>query len=137
VMVIVFLSTITFTSFFSKEIAVVLVMGLFLTGIIIPVFFAWKQKKSDQTLRMKRSAVSIEATEFLYGFRDLKIYQQLDKKEKELVLAGEDYVNEQSNENTFELYSQSINQGISLIIMWSILTLGAFLVSRGELEGAF
>ncbi|MFA9556564.1 thiol reductant ABC exporter subunit CydC [Evansella sp. AB-rgal1] len=137
VMMIVFLSTIAFTTFFSVHVAVTLLVGLVLTGFVIPAWFALKQYKIMSQLREKRGVVSTEATEFFYGFRDLKLYQKLDTQEKNVRTTADQYVKEQRRDSIHELYSTSIIQMISLSVSWFVLGLGAYLVGTGELEGVF
>ncbi|MBU9714600.1 thiol reductant ABC exporter subunit CydC [Evansella tamaricis] len=137
VMVIVFLSTIFFTSFFSMAVAVVLMVGLLLTGFFIPLAFAWRQERLVIQLRERRAGLSTETTEFLYGFRDLKLHQKLSVKERELVEASNAYLKEQDKDSVQQLFSQSFNQLISLAVSWFILGMGAYFVAEGQLDGVF
>ncbi|MBU9720368.1 MULTISPECIES: thiol reductant ABC exporter subunit CydC [Bacillaceae] len=137
VMVIVFLSTIVFTSFFSVPIALILVFGLILTGFVVPLWFAMKQRGIQHQLREVRGALSTEVTEYHYGFRDLKLHQKLDSQEEQLLKASQSYVNEQEKYGLQAIYSQSINQTLSLMISWLILTIGALFVVEGQLDGVF
>lgn len=54
VLVIVFLSTIVFTTFYSAALAVVLLAGLLLTGFVVPVLFAVRQKRINTQVREQR-----------------------------------------------------------------------------------
>ncbi|HLR62275.1 MAG TPA: thiol reductant ABC exporter subunit CydC [Lentibacillus sp.] len=135
VLALVFLSTILFTMFFSIYVALVLVAGLLLTVFVVPAYFALRQRKIDHDVREKRGDLSTEVTEFLYGFRDLKIYQKVDEKKQTLTLSSDAYIDLQERENINKLYSQSVNSFVSLIISWLVLGLGAFLVTDGQLEG--
>src|SRR5699024_10685428 len=74
VLIMVFLSTLIFVSFFSVYIAIVLLAGLLLTIVVIPTLFAVRQVKIDSHVREGRAHLSTEVTELLYGFRDLKIH---------------------------------------------------------------
>lgn len=135
VLVLVFLSTILFTAFFSIYVALVLVAGLLLTVFIVPAFFAFRQRKIDHDVRKKRGDLSTKVTEFLYGFRDLKIYQKVDEKEQTLIDSSDAYIKQQERENINKLYNQSVNSLVTLFISWSVLGLGAFLIIEGQLEG--
>lgn len=137
VLVMVFLSTIIFTSFYSIYVAFILLVGLLLTSFIIPAIFAFKQRTVDRQVREKRGELSTEVTEFLYGFRDLKIYQQLEEKEVQLGEVSNAYIKEQQQEGTQQIFSQSTNLMVSLIVSWSILGVGAYLVADGKLNGIF
>ncbi|GGB52444.1 thiol reductant ABC exporter subunit CydC [Virgibacillus dakarensis] len=137
VLTIVFLSTILFTSFFSIYAALALLIGLIITVFVVPVLFAVRQAKIASRIREGRGELSTEVTEFLHGFRDLKIYQKLEEKERSLIHSSEAYIKEQEQEGINMMYSQSVNTFISLIVSWFILALGAYFVVEGELEGIF
>ncbi|MCA1061845.1 thiol reductant ABC exporter subunit CydC [Rossellomorea aquimaris] len=137
IMVMVFLSTILFTMFYSLSTAFILLGGLLLTGFIVPAFFALKLKGIDGSVRKRRGDLSTEVTEFLYGFRELKLYQRLEDKERNLVQASTEYVNEQERESTYSLFSHSANTLVSLLISWLILAVGAYSVGEGDLDGIF
>ncbi|MBB5172579.1 thiol reductant ABC exporter subunit CydC [Texcoconibacillus texcoconensis] len=137
VMVIVFLSTIVFTAWFSFSVAIVLILGLVLTGFLIPAFFALRRRRLASEMREKRGELSTEVTEFLYGFRDLKIHQQLASQEEALTTSSEKYIQEQEQSGIHTLYSQSLNQMVSFIVTWSIVAIGAYLVTEGSMEGVF
>ncbi|MFC7784945.1 thiol reductant ABC exporter subunit CydC [Rossellomorea sp. GCM10028870] len=137
ILVMVFLSTILFTMFYSVSIALILLGGLLLTGFIVPVYFAYKQREIETTLRESRGDLSTEVTEFLYGFRDLKIYQRLEDKKRSLVHAATGYVSEQERESIYSLFSHSTNILVSQLISWIVLALGAYSVAAGHLDGIY
>src|SRR5699024_8835294 len=101
----------------------------------VPALFALRQRKIDADVRKHRGDLSTEVTEFLYGFRDLKIYQKAAEKEQQLMRASDTYISRQERENINKLYSQSVNSFISLIISWSVLGLAAWPISNGHVEG--
>lgn len=137
VLALVFMSTIFFTMFYSIETAVILLVGFLLTAIVIPAIFAVRQRTIDSKVRLKRASLSTEVTEFLYGFRDLKIYQQLDDKEQQLFQASDAYIAEQEQEEKTTLFNQSLNQFVSLLVTVAVLAVGAYLIDTGELDGIF
>ena len=137
VLAIVFLSTVVFTSFFSIYIALLLVLGLILTAFVVPAWFAFRQRKINYNVREVRGELSTEVTELLYGFRDLKIYQKLEDKERMLTKSSMAYIQEQEKDGVQSMVNQSINLMVSLMISWFVLALGAFLVVEGQLDGLF
>lgn len=137
VLAIVFLSTIFFASFFSAAIAFALLAGFLLTVVIVPALFAWQKRKTASQTRASRAALSTEATEFLYGFRDLKIYQQLEQKEQQLQKLVDAYAKDQWSEGRRENYSQSVNAFVAMLVSLVVLGLGAYFVAAGELEGLY
>ncbi|WKA58996.1 thiol reductant ABC exporter subunit CydC [Planococcus shenhongbingii] len=133
----VFLSTIFFASFFSLAIAMVILAGMLLTIVVVPAIFAWRQRRIDSAVRTSRAALSTEATEFLFGFRDLKIYQQLERKERDLTVFSERYAEQQQKEGLEENFGQSVNAFVALLASFFVLGLGAYFVSAGELDGLY
>ncbi|UJW56746.1 thiol reductant ABC exporter subunit CydC [Bacillus sp. A116_S68] len=137
IMIVVFLATVTLTLFFSVHVAFTLMAGMILTGLIVPLVFASMQTKIENNVREKRGSVSTEATEFLYGFKDLKIHRKLAAQEKELNEASATYIKEQEHQSDRALISQSVNQALTMLVSWAVLIVGVYLVSEGTLEGVF
>src|SRR5699024_550720 len=75
--------------------------------------------------------------EYFYGFRDLKIYQKLDEKENDLKEVADKYMDVQERESVHQLYSESVNTFVTLIISVTVLGFGAYLITLGELDGIF
>lgn len=134
---IVFLSTIFFSSFFSMGIAVVMLIGMLLTVVAVPVFFSIRKRRADGQVRAQRGDLAIEATEFLYGFRDLKIHQQLNAKEQLLTSGAARYNEGQKKEGLEENLAQSINSLVALLVSFFVLGVGAYFVAAGELNGLY
>ncbi|KAB8125919.1 thiol reductant ABC exporter subunit CydC [Gracilibacillus oryzae] len=137
VLLLVFISTVFFASFYSAAIAVIMLVGFLLTTIAIPALFYLRQAKLSGKVKQERGALSIEVTEFMYGFRDLKLFQQLQTKETQLLEQSETYLKQQKQENINKAYSQSVNGFITSIVSWFVLAVGAYLVANGELDGIF
>ena len=137
VLLFVFFCTIFLTALFSIEIALILILGLLLTTFIVPACFALTLRKVDRQVREKRGELSTNVTEFLYGFRDLKIHQQLEEKEGNLHQSIDSYIKEQERESIHNLYSQSTNTFVSLLITLLVLGTGGYLVAEGQLDGVY
>ncbi|MFC4408919.1 thiol reductant ABC exporter subunit CydC [Chungangia koreensis] len=137
VLALVFLLTMFFTALLSVSAALILFAGLILTTVVIPAFFAWRQKKFDSQVRESRAALSTEVTEFFYGFRDLKIHGQLRNKEAELNETANSYMQEQEKRSIQDLWNSSVNQFVGLVIAWAVLAVGAYQVAAGELDGIY
>ncbi|MFC0469216.1 thiol reductant ABC exporter subunit CydC [Halalkalibacter kiskunsagensis] len=137
IMVTVFVSTIFFVGFYSIQVVILLAIGLCLTGFIIPAWFAKKQKESGSSIREKRSHMSTEVTEWLQGFRELKIHQKLKEKDLQLNDASNAYIKEQEREGTREVANQSVNMASALLISWAVLATGGYLVASNQLDGVF
>lgn len=136
-MLLVFFSTLLFVGYYSITMVLLLLLGLLLTGFILPVWFAYKQRNLSSRIHEERANFSTEATEWLYGFRELKIHQLLYDKEELLKKASARYINEQEQENIQANYNQTVNMTFSLIISWLVLVVGAYFVSSGSLDGVF
>src|SRR5690606_13480905 len=137
VLSIVFLSTIFFSSFFSIGIALVMLIGMLLTVIAVPALFSVRKRKTDGQVRAKRGSLAVEATEFLYGFRDLKIHQKSGKKEQRLKKDADQYNEGQRKEGLEENLAQSINSLVALLVSFFVLGVGAYFVAAGEMEGLY
>lgn len=137
VLLLVFTGTILFTLYFLISTAILLAVGYLLTAVVVPSYFAWRKRRRNWRTRESRGTLSAEAAEFLYGFRDLKIYRQLAGKEQQLAGLVESYNEEQRNEGKEEVYSQSANGFIALLISLAILASGAYFTASGELDGLF
>ncbi|MGX1265120.1 ATP-binding cassette subfamily C protein CydC [Rossellomorea marisflavi] len=135
VMMVVFIATILFTLFYSLATGVLLIVGILLTGFLIPSLVSLKQRKIESRVRDRRSELSSGTTEFLYGFRELKIHQQLSRQEETLGGASSAYVKEQDVESRHSLFSHTINLLVSLLITWLVLVLGVYAVGEGTLDG--
>lgn len=137
VLVIVFLSTVFFTVFYSVYVALLLLFGLLLTGLIIPSMMALRQKHVKQRVRESRGELSAESAELLYGFRDLKLYQKLDSKNEQLLQLSHAYIEEQKKEGVQAVLGQSLNTAAGLIVSFTVLAMGAYFVAEGQLNGLF
>lgn len=133
----VFLSTIFFSMYFSVWIALAIAAGMLLTIFAVPAIFAWRQRKIGSQKRKIRAALSTEATEFIYGFRDLKIHQELEVKERELKAFAEAYEEQQRKEGLEENLSQSANALVALLASLAVLGIGAYFTAAGELDGLY
>lgn len=137
VLLLVFISTIFFASFYSMEIAVILILGFLLTTIIIPALFTLRQVKINGRVRNERGELSTHITEMMFGFRDLKLFQQLQLKQNQLLNQSEAYIAQQKAENINKVSSQSFNGFMTFVVSWFVLASGAYLVTNGTLEGIF
>ena len=137
VLLLVFLSTIFFSAYFSMGIAAVIAVGAFLTVIAVPAFFALRQRRINNAARASRAALSTESAELLYGFRDLKIHQRLGYKQQQLEDFSGYYGDQQRKEGLEENLSQSVNGLAALLASFFVLGLGAYFVAAGELDGLY
>ncbi|WP_033542696.1 thiol reductant ABC exporter subunit CydC [Planococcus sp. CAU13] len=137
VLLLVFSGTILFTLYFSVYTAILLAIGYLLTTVAVPAYFAWRKRRNDWRTRESRGALSAEAAEFLYGFRDLKIHRKLTDKEQQLTALVDTYNEEQIKEGKEEVYSQSVNGLIAFLVSLGILATGAYFTAAGELEGLY
>lgn len=137
VLCLVFLMTIFFTTIFSIVHALIIFAGFLLTTVIIPLYFSLRQQKVEENLREKRGDFSTEMTELFFGFRDLKIHDSLDEKEALLENTAARYGKEQEKTGIHQLYRETLNAFISLIISVVVLATGIYMISDGELDGIF
>ncbi|SDJ80716.1 thiol reductant ABC exporter subunit CydC [Salimicrobium halophilum] len=137
VLVIVFLSTILFTAFFSWMLALIFFLGLIMVSVIIPLFMASRQRKSQQSVREGRGELSVALTEWMYGFRDLKIYQRLKKQEEELASSMNEHEKQQERQQLQIVHGQSLNTFVALTATWVVTAASVWLVQAGDMDGLF
>ncbi|QBP41291.1 thiol reductant ABC exporter subunit CydC [Paenisporosarcina antarctica] len=137
ILITVFLSTILFLTFYSIYVAFALIVGLLLTGFILPALFAVRQRTIESNVREERGELSTDVTELLYGFRDLKIYQKLEGKKQRLIKSSDAYVKEQERKGITDKFNLALNLFAGLFVSWIVLALGAYLVVEGQLDGIF
>ncbi|RSK28493.1 thiol reductant ABC exporter subunit CydC [Bacillus sp. HMF5848] len=137
IMVMVFLSTIIFVSFYSIEVVLILTVGLLLTGIVIPAWFAKRQRALSNQVSESRVQFSTEVTEWFQGFRELKIHQRLEAKEQQLFEASGTYIAEQERSSQQANLNYSVNLAVSFLIFWSVIAVSSYLVSTAKLDGVF
>ncbi|UOE94574.1 thiol reductant ABC exporter subunit CydC [Alkalihalobacillus sp. LMS39] len=137
IMALVFLSTVLFLTFFSLSTVVLLVVGLVLTGVVIPMWFAIRQKQVGSKIREKHAILSTEVTEWFKGFRELKVHQQLHKQEQQLIEASDQYIDAQERDNRQSNRNESISMGVALGMTWLILLAAGYAVSTNQLDGIY
>ncbi|CQR47557.1 Putative multidrug export ATP-binding/permease protein [Paraliobacillus sp. PM-2] len=137
VLVLVFISTIFFTSFYSFSVAMILLVGYFVTTFIIPLLFSIKQMKIKQQVRANRGELSTEVTEYMFGDKELKLFQQSEEKKQALLQHSDAYIQAQNRENMNKVFNQSVTGFITFVTSWFVLALGAYLVANGNLDGIF
>lgn len=137
IVVMVFLATVLFTSVFSFWIACLFVLGMLATAFVVPGLVLLGQRRIHGRVRQERAALSTEVTELLYGFRDLKVYGQLNKWERQLQRTSAALAAEQQAAARHLLRGQSMHVFVTYLISWGVLILGAYLIMDGSLAGVF
>ncbi|MBT2765063.1 thiol reductant ABC exporter subunit CydC [Paenibacillus sp. ISL-20] len=137
IVVMVFLATVLFTSAFSFWIACLFVLGMLATAFVVPALVLLGQRRIYGRVRQERAALSTEVTELLYGFRDLKVYGQMNKREQQLQRTSAALAAEQQAAARHLLRGQSLHVFVTYLISWGVLILGAFLIMDGSLAGVF
>ncbi|MDX5476781.1 MAG: thiol reductant ABC exporter subunit CydC [Bacillaceae bacterium] len=134
-MILVFLSTILFVSFYSWQIVILLLAGLLLTGFVIPLLFGKKQRKISNKILDERAKFSTEVTEWFQGIRELTIHQMVEDKSEKVTNHYSKYMDEQRKANDGAILNHSVNLAASFIIFWAVLALGGYLVTIEQLDG--
>lgn len=137
IVVMVFLATVLFTSAFSFWIACLFVLGMLATAFVVPALVLLGQRRIYGRVRQERAALSAEVTELLYGFRDLKVYGQMNKREQQLQRTSAALAAEQQAAARHLLRGQSLHVFVTYLISWGVLILGAYLIMDGSLAGVF
>lgn len=137
IVIMVFLATVLFTATYSIWIACLFVIGMLGISLIVPGIVLLGQRKIHGRVREQRALLSTEVTEVLYGFRDLKIYGQLDNREQQLQQASTVLAAQQQRAAGHLLRGQSMHAFMTFLISWGVLALGAYLIMDGALAGVF
>lgn len=137
ILVMVFLATILFTSAFSFWIACLFVLGMLIAAFVVPALVLLGHRKVYRSVREQRAQLSTDMTELLYGFRDLKVYGQLEQREQQLQQASAVLAGTQKTAGLQLLRGQSLHAFVTFLVTWGVLGLGAYLIANGELAGVF
>lgn len=131
---IVFLATIIFMSFFSLWIVICLLIGFLLVSLIVPsLMLSIKYASSHK----EKERLTVEATEYLYGFRDLLLHHQLHNKEQTIYQLNNSYSKEKQRELDQEHSALLWNQLVSLFTTFIIILISTYLVSSKQLDGVY
>ncbi len=130
----VFFATILFTLFFSPWISLLLLIGLVLTSIVIPYIL---YRRPFPTGADEKKELMIHTTEYFYGYRDLMLHHQLDTKKENLTALHTAYETARRKELNKEQTSYLLNQSIALLTSFSVVFVGAYLTTIGQLEGVY
>ncbi len=137
ILVLVFLSTIFFVTYFSLLVSLWILFGVLVTGFLIPALFAGVRAKHDQEIRTLRGDLSSGMTEMMYGYRDLLLHDQLGRTRDDLLERSDRYAAVQRRDVTNQFFNSSLVVGASLLVSWGVLAIGAYLVVGGDLDGLF
>lgn len=137
ILLLVFLSTIFFVTFFSLTLSLWILFGVLVTGFLIPACFARIRVKHDQKIRVLRGDLSSGMTEMMYGYRDLLLHHQLDRTRNDLLERSDRYIAAQRKDVTNQFFNSSLVVAASLLVSWGVLAIGAYHVVDGELNGLF
>lgn len=137
ILVLVFLSTIFFVTFFSFAVSLWILFGVLVTGFLIPLGFARIRARHDETIRGLRGDVSIQLTEMLFGYRDLKLHHQLDRTKQAVYSHSERYMEAERKDTTNQFFNSALVVAASLLVSWGVLAIGAYQVVNGDLNGLF
>ncbi|GAF65143.1 ABC transporter ATP-binding and permease protein [Bacillus sp. TS-2] len=129
------IATILFTTIFSVGTAFIIIVGMIFLTVVVPSIFTIIQRKVDQQVRQKRGQLSSHFTEFLYGYRDLKIHQQATNREKELEKSVKKYEKAKEKSNLSLVWNESIVSFLSLLVSVVVLGFAAHQMSTGQIEG--
>ncbi|MBD8033016.1 thiol reductant ABC exporter subunit CydC [Solibacillus merdavium] len=131
----VFIVVILFSLFFSPWISLLLLIGIVLTSIVVPYILFRRRPYSTSTLEKKE--LTILATEYFYGYRDLILHHQNESKAEELSALYKAYGNSRRKELDQEQTSYLWNQLIALFTSFSVVFVGAYLTAVGQLDGLY
>lgn len=130
----VFITTILFLLFFSPWLALVMLIGFLLTSIIIPSLLVQVQVK---TAIKEKQTMTSEATEYFFGYRELKLHQQAKSRQELLLKLDNAYTVAKRKELDHEQRGYVWNLLAAQLTTFTVITIGAYLTSVGEIKGVF
>lgn len=130
-------TTVFFASFYSLQVALAIFIGMLVSVVVLPMFFAYRRRKKSHRTRASRGEFAAASAEFLYGFRDLKVHLAVDEKSAELAERAHHYEQAQWAEGLEENRVQSVNALFAFLASFLVLSLGAYFVAIGELPGLY
>ncbi|WP_152654969.1 thiol reductant ABC exporter subunit CydC [Oceanobacillus sp. CFH 90083] len=131
----VFIATIFFTMYISAGAALTMTAGMVVVLIIFPLIFYLFQKKTAVSMREKRGELSSAFTDYLYGFRELTIFQQAERKKQQVYTGMNEYEEMKARENRQLAIREAIVIFFSFFIAIIILVQAGFYVTEGNLAG--
>ncbi|MBD2845408.1 thiol reductant ABC exporter subunit CydC [Paenibacillus sp. IB182496] len=137
VLAMVFLATILFASAYSLTIAGLLVLGLLAAAVLVPALVMRGQRARQRRVRLQRAALSTDMTELLYGYRDLKVYGQAERRERALHEAAAELATAQRASGLNLLRGQTLHALVTHGTTWAVLAAGAYLIAGGALAGIY
>ncbi len=126
----VFIATIFFTMYISAGVALTMSAGMIVVLIVFPAIFYMIQKKAALSMREKRGVLSSEFTDYLYGFRELTIFQQAERKEQQLFDEMNQYEEMKASENRQLAIREAIVIFFSFFYRDNYFSTGRILCSR-------
>lgn len=131
----VFLATIYFTFHFSIGAAFTMVVGMLLVLLVFPALFYFSQRKTAVSLREKRGELSSDFTDYLYGFRELTIFRQMERKERQLLDLMSEYEQIIARGNRQLAVREAMIIFFSFAISVVVLIQAGYYVVEGSLAG--
>ncbi|WP_040982291.1 thiol reductant ABC exporter subunit CydC [Oceanobacillus jeddahense] len=131
----VFTATIFFTMYLSVGVALTIVAGMVVVLIVFPSIFYLFQKRTAVSMREKRGALSSSFTDYLYGFRELTIFQQAEGKKQQLDHDMHQYEEMKAKENRQLAIQEAVVIFFSFFIAVIVLVQAGLYVSEGNLAG--
>lgn len=130
----VFFATCLFMLFFSPWIALCLLMGIIVTSLIVPYLLLLIPHKTSS---VEKKTMTVEATEYFYGYRDLLLHNQLGAKKQALLQWNEQFAKAKQKELNQEQSALLWNQLVALFTTFIIIFIGAYLTSTNQLDGVY
>jgi ATP-binding cassette, subfamily C, bacterial CydC len=137
VMVVVFIATGVLIYTFSIGLSMILFLGLIVVGFFVPLIFTLFTQNHGLKLREKRSQLSVETTEYLYGFTDLRTNRRLKDKQNEIEIISEKLIEEQEKDGLLAAKGESISLTLAFLTAWFTLLFGVIYVENGTLSGVY
>ncbi|MFD1065813.1 thiol reductant ABC exporter subunit CydC [Oceanobacillus locisalsi] len=135
VLAVVFIATVFFTMYLSVGVALTMIAGMAVVLLVFPSVFYLFQRKTAASMRERRGALSSAFTDYLYGFRELTIFQQAETKKQQLDQDMHHYEAMKAKENRQLAMREAMVIFFSFLVAVIVLVQAGFYVAEGNLAG--
>lgn len=124
-----------FIGTFDSGLAWVLIIGLLVSGLVVPTGYRFVAKSAGKKLVEKRGALSAQTVEFTQGLGDLLLFDQDQKKMAEIIRVGEEMGAAQNQLSWMGGLVNGLLVVINGLTVWVMLRIAIKLVNEGVLDG--
>ena len=124
-----------FIGTYDSALAWILIIGLLISGLMIPTGYRFVAKSAGKKLVEKRGILSAQTVEFTQGLGDLLLFDQDQKKKAEIIRVGEEMGAAQNHLTWMGGLVNGLLVVVNGLTIWVMLRIAIPLVNEGVLDG--